>query len=160
MRRILINRFMLYNIAKSAKPRHLTGISQSNNLSLSYKENHDSENIDYEFSYGRFEPATNFRLSHHIIYKEGNIIPVIAGAEDKLTGLPLNNVSFIFIPIKENNNNVIEKETVCKGQFLIKSLEEGAYDVYVKKSGYIEQSFNVAIKKSQTTLIEVDLEKE
>jgi hypothetical protein len=151
---------MLYNIAKSSKPRNFSKVYQKYNSNISAKENHDYENINYEFSYVNFESTNNFRLSHHIIFKEESILPLIAGASDKLTGLPLNNVSFIFIPIKENNNTIIEKETVCKGQFLVKFMEEGFYKVYVKKSGYIEQSFDLAIKNNLTAFIEVELEKE
>ena len=151
---------MLYNIAKSTKPRNFSKIYQNYNSNSSVNESHDYEKVNYDFTYGNFEPTNNFRLAHHIIFKEENILPLIAGATDKLTGVPINNVSFIFIPIKENNNIVIEKETVCKGQFLVKSMEEGVYKVYVKKYGYIEQSFDLAIKNNLTAFIEVELEKE
>jgi hypothetical protein len=146
---------MLYNIAKSSKPRNLSRVSQNYNSNISLKENRD-----YKFFNDNFEPKCNFRLSYHTICKEESIIPLVAGATDKLNGLPLNNVSFIFIPIKENNNTVIEKETICKGQFLVKSMEEGVYKVYVKKSGYAELSLDLGVKKNLTAFIEVELEKE
>lgn len=158
MRRILINRFMLYNIAKSNKLRNFSG-TKSNELKNSGTDNSLTHNNFY-FSNDDFEPKSNFKVSYHIVFKDDGIIPLVAGATDKITGAPLNNTSFIFIPLMENNNKVIEKETSGKGQFLINSMEEGTYKVFVKKPGYYEQTLDITVKKNLTLFLEIVLETE
>jgi hypothetical protein len=149
---------MLYNIAKSNKPRHFSG-PFTNNFEVSGTEINSTDN-NFGLSHEGFEPAPDFRVSYHSILRENIIVSLVAGVSDKYTGLPLNNVSFIFIPLKEDNNEVLEKETTGRGQFMVNKIEEGIFKVYIKKPGYSEQSLNITVRNNLTLFLEVLLDKE
>ncbi len=149
---------MLYNIAKSNKPRQFSNALTTNSETSDAESNLHFNN--FRLTSEKFEVSNAFRASYHSIIKDNKIISLIAGVSDKYTGLPLNNVLFIIIPLKEDNNEILERETSGRGQFMVNNMKEGVFKIYIKKPGYAEQSFDIIMKNNLTLFLEAVLEKE
>jgi hypothetical protein len=76
---------------------------------------------------------------------------------DAETGDGLNGVNVVFIL---NNTAVIEKQTVNAGSFIIKSIDEGLYNVKLSKFGYEDQIKELKVINCNVTKLNVFMNKE
>ena len=70
---------------------------------------------------------------------------------------PLKNVCFTFTR-SGNNMLVIEKKTTEKGNFVIKNIPEGEYDVRVYKAGLKEQILKIKIENGEMLNLNIRME--
>ncbi len=81
-----------------------------------------------------------------------------ANATEKGKGIPVANV--VFEITNTATGEKITKKTAAKGNFYLKNLMEGSYEVKIKKSGYLPQTRTIEPTPGEMYLLKVELEKE
>ncbi len=82
-------------------------------------------------------------------------------AREFLSGKPVSRAVFTFSSDSPsgNGNGKVIKKTTDKGNFLLKNLFPGTYNVLVSKRGYKDKNVNVIINEGEKVELKVELEK-
>ena len=98
-----------------------------------------------------------FKLSRFLIGSSHGKIVLKANVIENTSNIPLHNVVFSFRNNNEKSASVVKKTSV-NGQFYIKNLPKGEYEVKVSKVGFIEQIIKVIIAEGEMTSLDIVME--
>jgi hypothetical protein len=87
-----------------------------------------------------------------------------AAAREIINGESVSGAVFIFrheAPVSSgsNSNGEIVKKTSKKGNFHVKSMSAGTYNVKINKKGYKDKEVTVTVTEGERTVLKVELEK-
>lgn len=105
---------------------------------------------DPEFFKHYFKARKIIDKGHRRIIVKGSAI--IEGSTE-----PLKNVIFLFTKTGENTV-IIEKKTTDKGNFVVKNLPDGDYNVRIHKAGFKEQTVKITIECGEMVNLNVKME--
>jgi hypothetical protein len=105
-----------------------------------------------------------YRNSRKIIETSSGTLALTASAKDIANGEPVQGALFTFRPLfgngaSGNGNGEITKKTALKGNFNIKCISAGNYNVSVSKSGYMAKEVSVNVVAGERNVLVVELEK-
>ena len=95
-----------------------------------------------------------YKTVRKIVNTNSRSVSLKAIANDIKTMEPIKGVHFTF----KSNGTTIVKKTAEKGGFLIRNMNTGTYDVFVKKEGYKEKIVTVSINGGERSELKVELE--
>jgi hypothetical protein len=125
---------------------------------------------------GKIDSAINVVVSSHPTFyngytnvrkviKTGTGTLILKGAASETNGSPIKGVTFTFVPNgemqMEGNGARVEivKKTARKGNFYIKNMPEGIYNVKVTKTGYKDKEVTVSVAPGELANLNVEMEK-
>jgi hypothetical protein len=82
-------------------------------------------------------------------------VDIKAAASDIETRKPLKDAIFTF----RTNGTVITKKTATRGNFHIKNIQPGIYEILVKKAGYKDKAVTLNVLEGERKELSVELEK-
>lgn len=106
----------------------------------------------------------NYKNSRIVVETGKGYLALKASVIEAGTGEPVKGVEFCFENSDpafkaQGGNGTIVKKTHKKGQFYIKSIEEGVWSVVVSKVGYKEQVITVNVSDGEMTEVVVEMER-
>jgi hypothetical protein len=104
---------------------------------------------------------TGYKNSRMLIDTGSGSLALRASAKESVSGEPLSGAEFTFRneAAMGNGNGEIVKKTSKKGNFLVKTMEPGTYNVSVNKEGYKGKEVSVSVTDGERSELVVELEK-
>jgi len=105
-----------------------------------------------------------YKTSRKLVDTNTGNIALKATATELTSGEPLHGAIFTFVHEADKyagstGNGEITKKTTKKGNFHIKNMRAGTYDVVISKPGYKDKSVTVSITVGERSDLNVELEK-
>ena len=104
-----------------------------------------------------------YKNSRILIDTSSGSLALKATARELATGEPISDVKFVFIhetsAAGSKGNGQIVKKTSKKGNFNIKSMDQGTYKVAVSKQGYKNLEAKVSVADGERSELKVEMEK-
>lgn len=105
-----------------------------------------------------------YKTVRKLVDTSAGTIALKASARDLSSGEPVKGVLFIFRHAEINSsarggNGEISKKTAEKGNFHIKNMPSGTYQVVVSKPGYKDKTVTVSVADGEMANLRVELEK-
>jgi hypothetical protein len=124
------------------------------------------ENMDYAVGIIQLTQPdffTGYKSSRKILATSTNYLALKATAKDTATGEPVRGVVFVFDPAdgktSAGGNGQIIKKTAEKGNFNIRNMATGDYNVLIRKPGYKDKQISVSVAPGERCDINVEIEK-
>jgi hypothetical protein len=101
---------------------------------------------------------TGYRTSRKLVETSSGSLALKATATELINGDPLSGALFRF-RLESSDNGEMVKKTSKKGNFHVKSMDPGIYQVEVSKQGYKNREVSVNVEDGQRNDLIVELEK-
>ncbi len=100
---------------------------------------------------------TGYKNARKIVFQGTGSLQMKGIVVEATNNKPIPNAILTFC-LSGQTEVVLEKETAVKGGFVIKTLEEGIYDVTVTKMGFKTQTVSATVRWDQLSQLEVKME--
>jgi len=121
------------------------------------------KNMDYAVGIIKLKQPefyNEYKTNRIIVDLNGGRLAMKVSTKDLGNGKPVKGVLFTFSSEgNEAGTGKIVKKTTEKGNFQIKSMPAGSYNVSVSREGYKEKELKVSVSEGQRTELQVELEK-
>lgn len=120
-----------------------------------YLENIDTAVEIIRLTQGNF--YNGYKTARKLIQTGSGSLSIKGAITDSLNGEPLKGVKLTFV----SNDGIepFEKETADKGGFMVKTVQDGAYQVRVSKEGYKEKTVTISVNDGELTRLDLELDK-
>jgi hypothetical protein len=99
-----------------------------------------------------------YKNARKIIDQGSGTLQVRGTVAEADTGKPIAGATLIF-RLSGQTKVVLEKDTADKGGFMIKSLDEGIYEVTIVKVGFQTQKISTVVNWNDLCVLDVKLER-
>lgn len=108
------------------------------------------------------EFVRGYKAARVLVDISAGTILIKGSAKEFLSGKPVGKAIFKFSntsSLASNGNGTVIKRTTVNGNFMLRSLEPGIYNVLVSKRGYKDKEVSVIVNEGEKVDVKVELER-